>query len=122
MGLKGRRGARAAPKMRRTAHGLRVTDFATRRHCRFTNRGVFSRAASRPRHVLRPTMRPLISHRGVVRMQLGHTTEAPKEARVLRIADAASEAAAAEARADFALPDVLQLEGLILNLDAALRV
>ena len=55
-------------------------------------------------------------------MQLGHTTGAPKESRVIRLADATSEAAAAEPHADFALPDVLQLEGLILNLDAALRV
>ena len=56
-------------------------------------------------------------------MQLGHTTEVPKDPRVIRIADvAAADAAAAEARADFALPDVLQLESLILNLDAALRV
>ena len=55
-------------------------------------------------------------------MQFGHTTEATKDTRVLRIADAAPEAAPAELRADFALPDVLQLEGLILNLDAALRV
>ena len=55
-------------------------------------------------------------------MQFGHTTEATKDTRVIRITDAAPEAAAAELRADFALPDVLQLEGLILNLDAALRV
>ncbi|HEX2648838.1 MAG TPA: XrtB/PEP-CTERM-associated transcriptional regulator EpsA [Burkholderiales bacterium] len=55
-------------------------------------------------------------------MQFGHTTEVTKDTRVIRIADAAPEAASGELRADFALPDVLQLEGLILNLDAALRV
>src|SRR5690349_22800445 len=55
-------------------------------------------------------------------MQFGHTTEVTKDTRVIRIADAAPEAASGELRADFALPDVLQLESLVLNLDAALRV
>ncbi len=53
-------------------------------------------------------------------MQVGHTDSA-KDARVIRIADAMGDAAA-ESHADFALPDVLQLESLVLNLDAALRV
>src|SRR5689334_13962878 len=53
-------------------------------------------------------------------------TETKNDPRVagstLRLADAATDSAAAEMRSEFALPDVLQLESLILNLDAALRV
>ena len=51
-------------------------------------------------------------------MQISHT-ESTKDPRVIRLADAMP--ADAE-RSDFALPDVLQLESLVLNLDAALRV
>jgi transcriptional regulator EpsA len=54
-------------------------------------------------------------------MQVSHN-ESAKDPRVIRLADAAAEAASAELRQDFALPDVLQLESLMLNLDAALRV
>ena len=54
-------------------------------------------------------------------MQVSHN-ESSKEPRVIRLAEAAADAAHAELRQDFALPDVLQLESLVLNLDAALRV
>ena len=47
--------------------------------------------------------------------------ESPKDPRVLRLADPAADAVT-ELRPDFALPDVLQLESMVLNLDAALRV
>src|SRR5262245_48219701 len=91
--------------MRRTDHARRARSV-----------GKMRSTASSARHVSAPTIRP---RENCGARMLG-TTEMTQETRLLRIADASGETDAP--RGDFALPDTLQLESLILNLDAALRV